>query len=746
MPELPNTVEINLDGKSLAVPRGLTILEVAQQNNVSIPTLCAYKGLTPHGGCRMCVVEVEGMRGLPTACTTPAENGMVIRTGSAPVRAARQEILQLLLTEHPSSCLLCEEGDECKEYQGTIRKVGYITGCRWCPNDEQCELQEVVRKVGITEINFPIHYRNLPVQKEDPFYDRDYNLCILCGRCVRACHELRGADVLAFTQRGRGTLIGPAYDRSHLEAGCEFCGACVSVCPTGTLADRFRKWEGKPDAEVTSTCALCGVGCQTQLLIKDGEVVGSLPADDPLVNNGQLCVKGRYCVAELVTSYQRLKKHSKKQDGGELLISRDEAIELAAEKLSACRPEEFGMLISPNCSNEDLYIAQKFVRTVMGSHNIDTSARIFYGPAFEEYLNLMKRAVPLSDLQKASTILSIGLDTRFGRSTVGVEIRKAVKNGAKLITLNTREHNLSINAEIWLKPDPGTELEVLKSLLAQTGSDKAAPKKAAGSLGEDVASAAKLLKQAGSVVILVGPHVLVAGNSPEILQAISQLAANLGAGILALPAQNNLVGSVLMGVYPELLPGGFSSADSKRIDNLRQKWGAEIPRFSGGWNGESVTSGAGLKVLYLVGEIPMDQRPACDFLIYQNILPASQLDADLVIPAAAFTEADGTFINGEGRLQRARKAVNPPGDAAPDWETLCLLAQKMGKIGFQFTDASEIHAEISDLVESFGRFDDVERKPTPLKLAENAIIAPKASAGAGKTTAEFPVPFDHYCC
>ena len=164
-------------------------------------------------------------------------------------------------------------------------RSGVTTGCRYCPNDSQCELQEVAESDGRRpSIDYPVYYRNLPVEKDDPFYDRDYNLCILCGRCVRMCQEVRTANALAFKHRGRQTIIGPAFSRTHLEAGCEFCGACVAVCPTGTLREKARAWEGKPDREETTTCSFCGVGCQLRLLVKGDRVIGSLPADDPLVN------------------------------------------------------------------------------------------------------------------------------------------------------------------------------------------------------------------------------------------------------------------------------------------------------------------------------------------------------------------------------------------------------------------------------------------------------------------------------
>jgi formate dehydrogenase alpha subunit len=705
-----NTLNININGQSLEVERGLTILQAAEQNNIYIPTLCAHKDLTPFAGCRMCIVEVEGMRGFPTACTTLVEEGMVVRTNTAQIKAARMEILQLILSEHTSSCLICDERDECKEYMGTIRKAGVTTGCRYCPNDGQCELQDVVEKLEVKEIDYPIYYRQLEVEKDDPFYDRDYNLCILCGRCIRMCQEVRIANVLAFKQRGRSTVIGPAFDRTHLEAGCEFCGACVSVCPTGALSEKARKWEGKPEREEITTCPLCGVGCQMRLLIKGDKIIGSLPAEDPLVNNGQLCVKGRFCVNELVNNYQRLKKPYKARNGSKVEMFWQEAIELAADKISACSPEDFGMLISPNCCNEGLYIAQKFTRAVVGSHNIDTSARAFYGTGFSAYLNLMRMCVPLSDIQKASIILCIGLDTRYGRSVVGVELRKAVKKGAKIITINPWHHNLTMIAEKWFQPAPGMEVDLLSSLVRltekrKTETSRLKTKERVGHPDDDLSMVAEMLKKAFTPVILVGSEFLHYNENWQILEAIEKLARNIGAGILPLPAQNNLFGSILMGAYTELLPGGSSSTNKKGIDDLRKRWDTNIPDFSSKRNAETFLSRKRRKVLYLIGEVPPNYDTSSDFVIFQNIYPPEPLcEADLILPSAAFTEMDGTFINGEGRIQRVRKAVNPPGEALPDWEILCRIAQKMGMKGFDFSNPGEIHEEISCLVRGFGDF------------------------------------------
>jgi formate dehydrogenase alpha subunit len=708
--DVPKNVTISIDNTNVIVPQGKTILQASLENNVYIPTLCYHKELSPHGGCRLCIVEIEGVRGFPTSCTTPVEDGMIIRTQTAQIQALRKDILQLFLSEHTSSCLLCDEKVECKQYMPTIRKAGVTTGCRYCPKDGQCELQAVTEWMDVKEINYPISYRNLPVETEDPFYDRDYNLCILCGRCVRMCQEIRTANVLTFKYQGHKTVIGPAFGRTHLEAGCEFCGACVAVCPTGTLREKTRAWEGKPEQEVISTCSFCGVGCQLRLLVKGGRVIGSLPADDPIVNNGQLCVKGRFCNTELVNGYQRLKNPHRSYLGSMVEITWQEAIALAAEKLSACPPDKFGMLVSPHCTNEDLYVAQKFVRVAMNSNHIDTSARWFYGDGLHAYLDLMRMSVPLSSLNRASVILCIGLDTRFGRSVVGVALRKAVKNGTKVVSINSKDHNLSLIADHWLRPEPGEESSLIDSLTAAMRTKGDLKNKS-----DTLAGVAEMLKGADSPVFLVGSEFMQYENCREILEAIKSLAQLVGAGVMPLPIHNNFFGSVLIGAYPEFIPGGFSLTDGASLEELKNMWQIQSPDFTSSWNAQALLAQKNLKVLYLLGELPPTGERLAEFTVSQNIYPPEPFyHADLSLPAAAPTEIDGTYYNGEGRLQRVRKAVDPPGNAIPDWKILSRIAQKMGKQGFDYNEVSDIWAEMHETKMSFSVQEEDLRKPIRL--------------------------------
>lgn len=348
-------VRLQIDGKEVEVPAGTTVLEAAEKVGIHIPRLCYDPELSPWGGCRLCVVEIEGMRNLPASCVTTVAPGMVVRTNSPVVIEARRVILELLLASHPLDCLTCEKNGACK-------------------------LADYCYEYGIKEAPFKGEKHNYAIDDSNPFIVRDLNKCILCGRCVRACTEITGKANLDFAYRGFSTKVSTFGDMPYLESECVFCGNCVAVCPTGALVKKQmqgkgRRWELN---RVKTTCPFCGTGCNFDLCVKDGKIVGVLSNPTSVVNGRWLCVKGRFGW-DFIYSDKRLKTPLIKRNGKFVPVSWAEALDLVAGRLKEIRekygPSSFAALSSARCTNEENYLFQKFVRAVMGTNNIDHCAR-----------------------------------------------------------------------------------------------------------------------------------------------------------------------------------------------------------------------------------------------------------------------------------------------------------------------------------------------------------------------------------
>ena len=719
----PTRLRMQINHREVEFPEGVSVLRAAELNGVKIPSLCSHKDLSPFGSCRMCMVEIEGMRGYPLACDTKAAAGMKVLTHTARLGELRTEILKLILSEHPSSCFLCDESEECSAYQGTIRKAGVSTGCRFCPNDRQCELQDLVNELGIKELGYPVYYHGYEPEQGDPFYDRDYNICILCGRCVRMCQEVRGTAVLAFTWRGRKAKIGPAFGRSHIEAGCEFCGACVDVCPTGALADKASKWDGKPDGFQVSTCPFCAVGCQVEIAHKDGRLSSARAHGDPEVNDGQLCVKGRFCMPEVTHHHSRVKKPMVKKGAYFREVSWDEALGVAAEALRAASPAEVALLVSPDLSCEGLFAAREFAAAI-GTPHLDTSARALLpgGPA--AWKAFFSRPISLARIAKCDTILAVGLDTRFHFSIAGVQIRRALAKGARLVALDARDGNLCKYTDHCLRVAPGSEgallaacAEALEGGKPEVKRAAAAGKVAAGAL----ANALDILAQGQDVAVLVGPQALMSAGA-EGIAALQRILGVERAMVVPLYYGANTRGALELGLLdgPEP-PLGLAALRKRVAETDAAPPAAAIPR-----------------VLYLAGENPVLQRPACDFLIVQDLyLPPYEVD--VFLPAASFAEAGGSLISIEGRLQDAAGIETLPdgainGFSRPDWWIFSNLAARLGAASPRYASREDVLDALACAVEGFPTRPD--RRPRVLSAATHAAdpSAGARRAARGSTT------------
>jgi formate dehydrogenase (NADP+) alpha subunit len=656
------------------------------------------------------MVEIEGMRGYPLSCNTAAQEGMKVLTDTAMVGELRKEILKLILSEHPSSCLVCGERTECQNYQGTIRKAGVTTGCRFCPNDGQCELQELVDKIGLAEIDYPIYYHGYEPEHDDPFYDRDYNICILCGRCVRMCQEVRGSSVLAFTYRGPRAKVGPAFGRSHTEAGCEFCGACVDICPTGALADKVSKWDGKPDGSRVSTCPFCAIGCQIELEHKNGRFSKAKANLDPEVNDGQLCIRGRFCLPEVTHHFERAKKPMLQKGNYFREVAWPEALEKVSAALKRIQPDDFVMLVSPDLTNESLFAAQKFVRDCLGSPNIDSTARaeLAGGPAL--WSKLFSVPISIKGIAKADVILAVGLDSRFDFSVAGTKVRKALDHGAKLITIDPRDSNLARYTDHWLRPVPGREGLLVKFFADTLDGRETNPHAAAKESAVDILSlekASRIVSSSKDLAIILGPQVFHYTRNAELVSGLMALAERKNINIIPLYFGANARGALEMGVFPEIGPAG--APGKGRGSNLLSL----------------ITGSKRPKVLYLVGDIPFFDRPDCDFLIVQDIyLPPFKVDAFL--PASTFTEAGGTFVNIEGRVQEIVEVeVQPEGSVTgmmrPDWRIFSDLAKALDCQAMDYQTSADVFKDIRKSVPDFP--ETIDRKPRQLKARAHLEIA-----------------------
>jgi predicted molibdopterin-dependent oxidoreductase YjgC len=366
-------INLTINGQQVEATKGMTVLEAARAAGIYIPTLCYFPDLDPYGGCRMCVVEIEKVRGLPTSCTIPATDGMVVTTDSEAINDVRRTALELILSNHPCDCLECHRRERCGPYDICLRHVAVTDRCVTCPANTQCELQRVVDYLGMHEVRVEKELRKVPVDATNPFFNIDRNRCILCARCIRACQEITGVGAIDLAFRGYSMKIATAGDGLLFDSICKSCGECMVRCPVGALTP---KEAVQVDREVKTVCPYCGVGCQMYLGIKDDKVVCVRGDEEAPANRGLLCVKGRFGVTDFVHSPERLTTPLIKRDGQFEEATWEEALAHVASRLGEYKGDEIAVVSSAKCTNEDNYVMQKFARAVLGTNNVDHCARL----------------------------------------------------------------------------------------------------------------------------------------------------------------------------------------------------------------------------------------------------------------------------------------------------------------------------------------------------------------------------------
>ncbi len=441
-----DTITVTLDGQEVSGRSGMTVLELAGEAGVRIPTLCHDPHLKPAGACRICIVEDERSSALLASCITPIAPGMVINTASPRVLERRRVIVQLMLASHPDACFVCDKGNRCE-----LRRIASELGIG-LPG-----LQRIPLPAAIEEVN--------------PFIERDLSKCILCAKCIRADQELVVQGAIDYFHRGFGCRPATLDDMPLEKSECTFCGTCVAMCPTGALAEKERPDRGTTSAVVATTCPACGCGCTVSLGVRDNRIVRVQPGRGTGVNKGALCVRGSYGY-DFVHSSERLLTPMARVDGALREVSWDHALGVVAAELERIRaaygPDSLAVLGSPRCTNEENYLLQRFARAVLGTNNVDNGSRLYASPVrlgLGRTLGSPGTAGSLDALERSRMILVVGADPDSSAPVVAYAIRRAVKfGGARLVLVDPRKTALSPLASLWLRPRVGTDVALLNGL------------------------------------------------------------------------------------------------------------------------------------------------------------------------------------------------------------------------------------------------------------------------------------------
>ena len=719
-------IKLTIDGQVIEAAEGSTVLDAARDAGVYIPHLCDSPGLEPYGACRLCIVEIEGMRGLPTSCTTRAADGMVVRSDVERVNKVRRMICEMLISDHPSDCLTCT-------------------------SNQHCSLQTVSSYLGVTEKRLRTLHRETEIDESNPFYLRDMSRCILCGLCVRACDELRSICAIDIAGRGFESRISAISDRPVRESPCVSCGECVDRCPTGAL--RAKNETLDPTREVRTICPYCGCGCGLVLGLRGNRIVQVRGDERNPASHGSLCVKGRFGL-DFVNDDGRL-THPLIRENGELRQATwNEALGLVASKFSEIKnshgPAALAGLASAKCTNEENYVFQKFVRAAIGSNNVDHCARLCHASTVAGLARAFGSGAmtnSIAELEHADGIFVTGSNTTEAHPIIAMAVMKAVRDhGAKLIVADPRRIDLVDHAELHVRQRSGSDVALFNAMmnviLAEGLADEAfiaartegfdelresikecTPEWAepiTGVAAADIRAAAITYASAERGAIIYSMGITQHTTGTDNVMALANLAmitGNVGrasTGVNPLRGQNNVQGACDMASLPNVLPGYQKVDDDELRGKFEKAWGVELPNEVGLTVVEVMNAAetGQLKGLLIMGENPMLSDPDLthveralknlDLLVVQDLFLTETAElADVVLPAASFAEKDGTFTNSERRVQRLRPAFDPPGEARQDWEIICDLSRRLG-YDMSYANTSEIMDEMASLAPIYG--------------------------------------------
>ena len=759
-------ITLEIDGREVCVPEGASLMRAAMEGGVSVPKLCATDSLEPFGSCRLCLVQIEGRKGFPASCTTPAEPGMKVRTQSPQLQELRRGVMELYISDHPLDCLTCSANGD-------------------------CELQDMAGTVGLREVRYGFdganHFKGqarAEVDDSNPYFSYDPSKCIVCNRCVRACEETQGTFALTISGRGFESRVTAGQGGSFMDSDCVSCGACVQACPTATLQEKTVTELGQAGHSAITTCAYCGVGCGFKAEMKGEQVVRMVPWKDGQANEGHACVKGRFAWG-YATHKDRITRpmvRAKITDPWRE-VSWEEAIAHTASEFRRIQAkhgkDSIGGITSSRCTNEEAYLVQKLVRTAFGNNNVDTCARVCHSPTgygLGQTYGTSAGTQTFKSIEHTDVVMVIGANPTAAHPVFGSRMKKRLRGdgrraGAKLIVIDPREIELvkspHIRADYHLQLRPGTNVAMITSLahvivtegwlaedyiaercdaksFAQWKEFVARPENSPEAMAEVTGVAPELVRGAArlyalgaedhpagrpvNAAIYYGLGVTEHAQGSTMVMGIANLAmatgnvGREGVGVNPLRGQNNVQGSCDMGSFPHELPGYRHISDSTVRAEFEDAWGValspepglRIPNMF-----EAALAGSFMG-LYCEGEDIVQSDPntqhvtaalsAMECVVVQDIfLNETAKYAHVFLPGASFLEKDGTFTNAERRISRVRKVMAPLAGYA-DWEVTQLLANALG-YAMHYTHPSEIMAEIAALTPSFAgvNYDKIDR-------------------------------------